>query len=234
MRLSELQEVIAGLRNRGSLDDTLPPWIRQETKDGATIIGAKSVANGGLLLGDATFLRIGKDDSIVERLDAKTARLEPGEWVLDDVRRFRAGQQEEDLKKVEVKTKLKPEFVSESLSDPKTVPFFDLPHKIKAARSFGLTGNAFDVQYQSLIALPFLFIAMTMIAAVVSLRFARFGQSVSVIVGGILAGFVLYVVSVLIKAFGGAGIIPPVAAAWIPVVIAMALGVTILLHKEDG
>ncbi|HET7413629.1 MAG TPA: LptF/LptG family permease, partial [Pararhizobium sp.] len=209
MHLSELEEVIAGLRNRGSLDDSLPPWIRQETKDGTTIIGAKTVADEGLLLGDATFLRIGKDDSIVERLDAETARLEKGRWVLEDVQRFRAGEPEEDLERIEIKTKLKPEFVSESLSDPKAVPFFNLPHKIKAAHSFGLSGNGFAVQFQSLIALPFLFIAMTLIAAVVSLRFARFGQSVPVIVGGILAGFVLYVVSVLIKAFGGAGIIPP-------------------------
>jgi len=234
LRLSEFQEVAAGLRNRGSLEHHGPPWIRQKTDDGTTIIGAKSAANDGLLLGDATFLRISDDNTISERLDAKTARLEPGKWVLDDVRRFRAGKPETHVDRLEIKTNLEPEFVQESLSDPKTVAFFDLPDKIEAARSFGLSADAFAVQFHTLIALPFLLTAMTLIAAVVSLKFARFGQSVSVIVGGIIAGFVLYVVSVLIKAFGSAGTIPPIAAAWIPVVVAMALGVTILLHKEDG
>ena len=49
-----------------------------------------------------------------------------------------------------------------------------------------------------------------------------------------LAGFLLYVVSVLVKAFGNAGIVPPVVAAWMPVVVAMFFGVTFLLYKEDG
>jgi len=234
LRLSELQEVAAGLRNRGSLEDRGPSWIRQKTDKGVTIIGAESAANNGLLLGIATFLRIGDDNTVIERLDARTARLKPGKWVLNDVRRFRAGEPETHVDQLDIKTDLQPEFVQESLSDPKTIPFFQLPRKIEAAHSFGLSADSFSVQFHTLIALPFLLTAMTLIAAVVSLKFARFGQSVSVIVGGIIAGFVLYVGSVLIKAFGSAGTIPPIAAAWIPVVVAMAIGVTILLHKEDG
>lgn len=234
LQLSELQEVAAGLRNRGSLEHQGPPWIRQKTDEGVTIIGARTAADNGLLLGDATFLRIEGDNTIIERLDAKKAELESGKWVLTDVRRFRAGKPETHVDTMEIKTNLEPEFVQESLSDPKTIPFFELPRKIEAAHSFGLSADSFAVQFHTLIALPFLLMAMTLIAAVVSLKFARFGQSISVIVGGIIAGFVLYVGSVLIKAFGSAGTIPPIAAAWIPVVVAMALGVTILLHKEDG
>jgi lipopolysaccharide export system permease protein len=75
---------------------------------------------------------------------------------------------------------------------------------------------------------------MTLIAATVSMRFTRMGQSATVILGGILAGFLLYVVSVLVKAFGSAGVVPPVVAAWTPVVVAMFYGVTFLLYKEDG
>ena len=82
--------------------------------------------------------------------------------------------------------------------------------------------------------LPALLAAMTLIAAMVSLKFVRFGQSLTVILGGILAGFVLYVVSELIQAFANAGTIPPVVAAWLPVLVAAALGTTVLLHKEDG
>lgn len=234
MQLSELQEVVAGLRNRDSLDNDRPPWMRQKTEDGVTIIGAKSAAKDGLLLGNATFLQIDNDGMITDRLDAKTAALTPGNWVLKDVRIFRPGKHSDHRDEMRIKTSLKPAFVSESFSDPKTIPFFDLSRKMRAARSFGLSADPFAVQYYTLIALPFLLMSMTLIAAVVSLKFARFGQSVSVIVGGVVAGFVLYVVSVLIKAFGSAGTIPPFAAAWIPVVVAMALGVTILLHKEDG
>ncbi|MGB3540207.1 MAG: LptF/LptG family permease, partial [Mesorhizobium sp.] len=102
------------------------------------------------------------------------------------------------------------------------------------ARSFGLRANAFAMQFDSLVALPFLLIAMTLIAATVSMRFARMGQSATMILGGVFAGFLLYVVSVLVKAFGVAGFVPTVVAAWFPVVVAMFFGVTFLLYKEDG
>ena len=85
-----------------------------------------------------------------------------------------------------------------------------------------------------MLALPFLLVAMTLIAATVSMRFARMGQSASMILGGVLAGFLLYVVSVLVKAFGNAGFVQPFIVAWIPVVIAMFFGVTFLLYREDG
>jgi len=75
---------------------------------------------------------------------------------------------------------------------------------------------------------------MTLIAATVSMRFARLGQSVTMILSGVVAGFLLYVMTVLVKAFGTAGIVPPVVAAWIPVVVAMFFGVTFLLYREDG
>ena len=41
-------------------------------------------------------------------------------------------------------------------------------------------------------------------------------------------------ITVLVKAFGSSGVVPPFVAAWIPVVVAMFLGSTILLHQEDG
>ena len=64
--------------------------------------------------------------------------------------------------------------------------------------------------------------------------FARLGQSAPMILGGVAAGFLLYVVSVLVKAFGSSGFVPPPVAAWFPVVVAAFFGVTFLLHKEDG
>ena len=90
------------------------------------------------------------------------------------------------------------------------------------------------MQFHYLLALPPLLVAMTIIAATVSLRFTRLGISVPLILSGIVAGFLLYVVSVLVKAFGSSGIVPPVVAAWFPVLVAMFFGVTFLLYREDG
>ena len=75
---------------------------------------------------------------------------------------------------------------------------------------------------------------MTLIAATVSLRFARFGQARAVVLGGLAAAFALYVATVLVRAFGEAGIVPPFLAAWLPVSLALFLGTALLLRSEDG
>lgn len=210
------------------------PWIRQRTEDGATIIGAATTAERGRLLSDAVFIRIGEDGRVIDRTDARQAYLDDGAWHLTDAVSFRVGQPPERRESAQIESTLDPVFIEEQFVLPELIPFHELPRKIAAARSFGLSANAFSMQLHSLIALPALLAAMTLIAATVSMRFTRMGQSITIILGGVLAGFLLYVVSVLAKAFGGAGFAPPVAAAWFPVLVASFIGVTFLLYKEDG
>ncbi|MCV0397739.1 MAG: LPS export ABC transporter permease LptG [Rhizobiaceae bacterium] len=217
-----------------AISNDIAPWIRQETEEGTTIIGARSILDQGLTMADATFLRLAQDGSIAERLDAKNASLEDGYWELVDVTRRRAGSRPEKVERLEVPTNLEPEFVQERLARPETIPFLELGDKIEAARSFGLSANAFAMHYHSLVALPALLVAMTLIAATVSLRFARMGQSTALILGGILAGFLLYVVTALVTAFGSTGTVPPVVAAWFPVTVGLFYGISFLLYREDG
>ncbi|MCC0033889.1 MAG: LPS export ABC transporter permease LptG [Rhodobiaceae bacterium] len=230
-----MAEDIVVERNLGAQRPTnAAPWLRQRTEEGDTVLGARASSEGGTKLSGATFFLFDKDQRIKERLEAESAVLGDGVWQLTNVKKIRGSQPVELLDSVSVPTSLKAEFVGESLASPETVPFFELRGKIATARSFGLPATSYEMQFHRLVALPALLAAMTLIAAMVSLKFVRFGQSLTVILGGILAGFVLYVVSELIQAFANAGTIPPVVAAWLPVLVASALGTTVLLHKEDG
>lgn len=227
-------EVEARAGNAAPATASAAPWIKQRTEEGETIIGAQTTLDQGLVLVGATFLRIGEDGRIAERLDAERAHLRDGYWELVRVTRVRDGAQPDSLERARIATNLVPEYVLERLVRPEMIPIYDLPRKIAAARSFGLRADAFATHFHSLVALPALLVAMALIAATVSMRFARMGQSATIILGGVLAGFLLYVVSVLVKAFGSAGFVPPMAAAWFPVLVAGFFGVTFLLYKEDG
>lgn len=235
--ISRSEALESQLRDRGQSNKVnafSAPWLRQKTADTDTIIGARAVLNQGLELAGVTFFSLDKDGTIVERRDAASAYLRDGYWELHDVRTIRRGQQLPPTVTDRVPTNLKPEFVQERLARPETIPFYALPAKIEVAQSFGVRASAFATQFHTLMALPLLLVAMTLIAATVSMRFQRMGQSATMILGGVLAGFLLYVVSVLVKAFGNAGFVPPFIVAWIPVVVAMFFGVTFLLYKEDG
>lgn len=226
----------AAWREAGGVASSGPtvPWIRQISGKTDTIIGAKSMMDNGTSLSDVVLIHFDTEGRIILRQDASSAKLERGYWRLNGVTETRPGEIPQKVATVDVPTNLRPEIISEGLSQPETVAFYDLSNKIETARSFGVSTKALETQFHSLLSLPFMLIAMTLIAATVSLKFSRFNQSRSVILGGILSGFVLYVVTVLVKAFGSSGVVPPFIAAWIPVVVAMALGGTILLHQEDG
>jgi len=210
------------------------PWIRQISGNDDTVIGAKSYQNNGTLLIDVVVFHFDKDGAVTMRQDAKTAKLENGYWLLNDVMENRPGEIPARRETAQVRTNLRQEYIQESVAQPESVAFFDLSRKIEVGKSFGISTKALETQYHSLLSLPLLLVAMTLIAATVSLKFSRFAQSRSVILGGIVSGFVLYVVTVLVKAFGSSGAIPPFVAVWIPVIVATALGTTILLHQEDG
>ncbi|MFB2551137.1 LPS export ABC transporter permease LptG [Ensifer soli] len=216
------------------LAPSVMPWLHQNNGEEDTIFGARNVSEDGTELYDLTVIHLTPDNRIAYRQDARTAKLEDGYWLLNDVAETRPGERPKTIPEVRIRTNLKPEFMSESMSRPEAVAFFDLPRKIEVANALGISPRALQTQFHSLASLPVLLVAMTLIAACVSLKFSRFSQSRSVILGGILAGFVLYVVTTLVKAFGSSGVVPPFVAAWLPVVVAMALGSTILLHQEDG
>lgn len=233
---AKAEELEAQMRGRTvAVDTTLRvPWLRQKTDEGTAIIGAVNTADRGRLLFNATVIRFDDDGAIRDRFDAARAELGDGEWLLRDVTIIRGADERETVSEMRLKSGLRPELIEEQLTLPEAIPFFELGRKIEAARSFGLSANKFLMQFHSLMATPMLLVAMTLIAATVSLRFARFGQSATMILGGILVGFLLYVVTVLAKAFGSAGFVPPIVAAWTPVAVAMFYGVTFLLYKEDG
>jgi lipopolysaccharide export system permease protein len=52
--------------------------------------------------------------------------------------------------------------------------------------------------------------------------------------GGVGAGFVLYVATKLVSDLGGAGVLSTPVAAWSPAIVANMLGALTLLNREDG
>jgi len=54
------------------------------------------------------------------------------------------------------------------------------------------------------------------------------------ILAGVAVGFMLYVVTKIAWDLGSGGIVPPILAAWLPAIVTVLIGATVLLHLEDG
>jgi lipopolysaccharide export system permease protein len=81
---------------------------------------------------------------------------------------------------------------------------------------------------------PFLLMTMVVIAAAFSLKVFRLGGVGKMILGGVVAGFLLYLIARVAEELGLSGLVNPIAAAWIPVVLGGSMGFWVLLRQEDG
>jgi lipopolysaccharide export system permease protein len=231
-RMAETREISFGMTR--SREDGRLPWVREATETGAMIIGAAASAEDGTLLSQARFFILDGEGALQRRIDADEARLSGGAWRLTNAVVRDADGPATTLAQMEVASNLDPRFLKGALANPRTVPFYQLLESSRMAKAFGLASGPYDMEFHGLIALPALLVAMSLIAATVSLRFARFGQSSTAIMGGVLAGFLLYVVIEIAKTLGEAGVAAPVVCAWLPVAASAMFGVTFLLHREDG
>lgn len=209
-------------------------WVRQKSVDGQSIVYAASSQEQGVRLDGVSVFTFDPGGRATERIEAKRASLETGFWRLEGVRVYASGVPPREFETYQVKTNLTSAQVRESFSTPETVPFWDLPAYIEIAERSGLVAAGYKLQYHILIARPFLLSAMVLLACSVSLRFFRFGGITKMVLSGVTAGFLLYVLSKVTEDLSKAELLHPAAAAWLPVLAGGLTGFVVLLYQEDG
>jgi lipopolysaccharide export system permease protein len=209
-------------------------WVAQNSGDGQAIISAKSSTDQGIGLNGVSVFTFDKAGHFKQRIEARAAELEPGTWRLLDARIYEPDILPVDQAEYLLKTSLTAEQVRESFATPETVPFWELPTYINIAEHAGLGAAGYRLQFQKLLARPFLLSAMVFLAAAVSLRFFRFGGVQKMVLSGMAAGFLLYVLSKVTEDLSKAELMHPVAAAWLPVLVGGLTGFIALLYQEDG
>jgi lipopolysaccharide export system permease protein len=209
-------------------------FVRQLSIDGSSIIRAAQGSSDGTVLTNVTAFVFDKAGLLLERIEADEARLLRGYWRLDKARILTIGLEPQVSQTYLLATNISADEVRQALGSSEDVSFWRLPSTIRQLELAGLDATRYRLRYQSLLARPVLLIAMVIVAASVSLRFFRFGGVAKLVLYGIAAGFVLYAATVIGEDFGGAGLISPAVAAWVPALLGCLLGIYVLLHLEDG
>jgi lipopolysaccharide export system permease protein len=218
----------------GGVQDAAGFWINQINSDGQAIINAARSEQQGARLTGLTVFRFDNNDQFKERIEAQQATLEEGQWLFKSVRRYTLNGPPVDQDTFTLATSLTAAQVRNSFSTPETVSFWQLPGYIRSSESSGFATAGYRLQYHKLIAQPFLLAAMVMLAASVSLRFFRFGGVQKMVLSGVGAGFLLYVLSKVTEDLSKAELMHPIASAWLPVCVGGLTGFLALLYLEDG
>lgn len=218
-------------------------WLRQVGEEGIQffdqpadeyILHALRMNQGTLTLEHVIIFLYRKGEGFIGRIDAGSATLAPGHWLIQNAVLSRQGVLPEHIDAFQMPTQLTLTQIQDSFSAPETFSFWALPGFIDVLERAGFSALRHKLHYYSLMAMPPLFAGMLLLAAVFTLRQPRRGRTGTMVVAGVGAGFLFYFIANIIYAMGGAGSLPVILAAFAPSLMVVMVASAALLHLEDG
>jgi len=209
-------------------------WLRQDGADGQSVMTARASADQGLSLASVIVFQFDARGRFVERVDADRATLADGYWELQHALVSRPGREPESYGAYTLSTYLTRERVGEALGSESAVSIWQLPALIEVAEKAGLSAARYKMQYALLLSRPLLLIAMVILAATVSLKSFRSGGIQTMVLTGMVGGIGFFLLTEVSRQIGLAGVVSATTAAWLPIVLALLVSLTVLLHQEDG
>ena len=120
------------------------------------------------------------------------------------------------------------------VSSTDDMTFYELAASLASNVSDPSLRNAVATRFFRLLALPALLVGALFIAFAFTAGYRRTSGYGRPIVYAILIGFVVFVLTEMADRAGSAGVLEPTFAACGPAFVAIVIGLTVLLYKEDG
>ena len=117
--------------------------------------------------------------------------------------------------------------------EPDETGFFELKDKIAAMNRAGKPTAAVEAGLWHKISGPLSCVLMPLLAAIAAFGLARSGQVLIRAVTGMALGFAYFVADNFSLAMGGAGVYPPLIAAWAPFLLFLLIGESVLIQSEE-
>ena len=216
----------SGLGSRGGL------WLEQYANGERYVLQAEHVvANGQQLQDVQVFLADGMRQG---RIAAPSARLLDGAWMMPQATRYRAGTAPEALTDYAIPTTTTPVDLRLRLTNTDDMTFYELAGSVMSHVSDVSLRNAVTTRFFRLLALPIALVGALFIAFAFTAGYRRSHRYGASVIYANLAGFVVFAITEMADRAGSAGVIDPTFAAGGPALVAVVIGLTVLLYKEDG
>lgn len=210
-------------------------WLRQNRDTGGfSLINAAKLNPENWQIQDVILLEFSDNQNLTRRIQAEKGFLREQHWLLENVEIFTDHPLPTQHETLRIPTNLIPQDIIDTFSSVEHISFWKVPEFINTLQETGFSTTRLEVYYQSLIARPFFFAAMVLLAAAVSLRPSRQGGTITLVIAGVLVGFSLFFVDSLMQALGVSEKIPVFLAAWTPTIVSILLGGSVILQLEDG
>jgi lipopolysaccharide export system permease protein len=214
-------------------------WLREATAAGQRVIRAARGSADGSRLMEVSILTFTPETGPVKQIEAASAELVPGAWVLHEARLWDLTLPNPEVAvsfhaTLPLTTDLTPAALRDSFGPPGTIPLWDLPGFIASLERAGFAALEHRVWLQMELALPLMLAAMVLIGASFTLHHIRAGRQGLRVLMALLAGFGAFFLRDFAKVLGENGQIPVLLAAWSPPAVAALLALGLMLQLEEG
>ena len=207
-------------------------WLEQQSTTVNYVLQGTRVGNAVDDLVDATFFM--PPGGQYSRIEAQTAKLQFGEWTLTNATLIASNRRPDTRASYAVATTSSRAELELRLASTDDFTFFELSSALASGLTDPVARAAAAMRFAKLLALPALLVGSLLIAFAFTAGYRRTGSYGGAILYGVVLGFVVFVITEMADRAGSAGVLDPTFAAWGPAIVAIVIGVTVLLHKEDG
>lgn len=216
----------------GVARSTSDVWLAQTGDEGDYIIRSKGQRNRGQILRDVILFP--QWDTDIRVIQAKRADYNNGIWELQGtVTTMRDGSVSE-VGRTDVTTESTPTDLRLTVGSTEDFTYFELFDVLQEGISEPIVRSAAATRFFKLTALPVVLVGSLLIAFAFTAGYRRGNTYGTTIIYGIILGFVVFVITEMADRAGSSGVLNPAYATWGPAAVAMLIGISVLLHKEDG
>ncbi|MGJ8529916.1 LptF/LptG family permease [Maritalea sp.] len=232
---NEMLERHAGVVDAAQFDQAgRDRWIIQENEGGKYFIRSNKLSEDGLQMQDVFVFQRGNAKTPAAQIFAKTAQFDSNRWRLEDGHSRSIEGKKEQFSELLLTSKATKEEINLQLGAVHQMDIYTLREFLNGVSSIDDNVSAAQMRLKRMEVLPFLLVGSLLIAFAFTSGYRRHGTSGSQVLYGIILGFVLYVVTKLLDRSGGSGAMDATLAAWGPAIVAIVIGTSVLLWKEDG
>jgi lipopolysaccharide export system permease protein len=203
-------------------------WLR----DDRAVVSMERASRDGRDIEKVTVFERDEKGKLQTIMRANAAHFKNGRWTLQGVRILVPGDLERDLPEMQWTTGLRPSQLSSLAAHPSVLSIKQIMRFIRTPEIGARPVHVYATWLQQRISLllkPLLMILLAAPAANITRRQAGMAGTLAY---GIAAGFAYFVADGLGLAFGEAGKLPALVAAWVPGLIFAAFGGYIVLQVE--
>ena len=208
-------------------------WI-EERGENAYVLSAGFAHASGDRLDDVQVFLPASPGVPRRRVEAASASLVDGAWQFETAVQLQANKAAETLSDYRLPTTRTAADMRARLASVQDRTWYELLTELGDGLSDPVQLSATVTRLLELFALPAALIGSATIAFAFTAGYRRDNKYATTVLYGVVLGFVVYVVSELAVRAGAAGVIDPVVAVLGPPALAAVVGVTVLLHREDG